>query len=48
MTKRGELAPRDIVSRSIVAEMRRTNSHVYLDLTHMDPEFVRRALPSRV
>jgi L-aspartate oxidase len=43
--QRGELAPRDIVSRSIVAEMRRTNSHVYLDLTHMDAEFVRRRFP---
>ena len=43
--ERGELAPRDIVSRSIVAEMRRTNSHVYLDLTHMDAEFVRRRFP---
>lgn len=42
---RGELAPRDIVSRSIVAEMRRTNSHVYLDLTHMDAAFVRRRFP---
>jgi L-aspartate oxidase len=43
--ERGELAPRDIVSRSIVAEMRRTKSHVYLDLTHMDPAFVRRRFP---
>jgi L-aspartate oxidase len=43
--ERGELAPRDIVSRSIVAEMRRTNSHVNLDLTHMDPAFVRRRFP---
>ena len=43
--ERGELAPRDIVSRSIVAEMRRTNSHVYLDLTHMDAAFVRRRFP---
>jgi L-aspartate oxidase len=42
---RGELAPRDIVSRSIIAEMRRTKSHVYLDLTHMDAEFVRRRFP---
>ena len=43
--ERGELAPRDIVSRSIVAEMRRTNSHVYLDLTHMDAGFVRGRFP---
>jgi L-aspartate oxidase len=43
--QRGELAPRDIVSRSIVAEMRRTSSHVYLDLTHMDAAFVRRRFP---
>jgi L-aspartate oxidase len=42
---RGELAPRDIVSRSIVTEMRRTKSHVYLDLTHMDADFVRRRFP---
>jgi L-aspartate oxidase len=42
---RGELAPRDIVSRSIVAEMRRTQSHVYLDLTHLDAGFVRRRFP---
>ena len=46
--ERGELAPRDIVSRSIVAEMRRTNSHVYLDLTHMDPALCAPALPSRL
>jgi L-aspartate oxidase len=43
--ERGELAPRDIVSRSILAEMRRTRLHVYLDLTHMDPAFVRRRFP---
>jgi L-aspartate oxidase len=43
--ERGELAPRDIVSRSIVAEMRRTKSHVYLDLTHLDAAFVRRRFP---
>jgi L-aspartate oxidase len=43
--ERGELAPRDIVSRSILAEMRRTRSHVYLDLTHMDAAFVRKRFP---
>jgi L-aspartate oxidase len=42
---REELAPRDIVSRSIVAEMRRTDSHVYLDLTDMDAAFVQKRFP---
>jgi L-aspartate oxidase len=40
-----ELAPRDIVSRSIVAEMRRTGSHIYLDLTHLDASLVRTRFP---
>ncbi len=43
---RAELAPRDIVARSIVAEMRRTASpHVFLDLTHLQPEHVRERFP---
>jgi L-aspartate oxidase len=43
---RGELAPRDIVSRSIVNEMARTGTtHVLLDLTHLDPEFIRNRFP---
>jgi L-aspartate oxidase len=34
----GELAPRDIVARSIVSEMRKTKSdRVFLDLTHIPP-----------
>jgi L-aspartate oxidase len=42
----GELAPRDIVSRSIISEMVRTqSSHVYLDLTHLDPDFLRKRFP---
>jgi len=44
--KRAELAPRDIVSRSIVAEMRRTGSrNVYLDMTALDAEFLRKRFP---
>lgn len=41
-----ELAPRDVVSRAIISEMVRTRSaHVYLDLTHLDREFVKRRFP---
>ena len=41
-----ELAPRDVVSRAIISEMVRTKSaHVYLDLTHLDKEFVKRRFP---
>lgn len=41
-----ELAPRDVVSRSIVREMRRTGApHVFLDLTHVDAEHIRQRFP---
>src|SRR5687767_11822645 len=44
--ERLELAPRDIVSRSIVAEMRRTGSrNVFLDMTALDAEFLRTRFP---
>lgn len=44
--ERLELAPRDIVSRSIVAEMRRTGSRtVFLDMTALDAEFLRERFP---
>ena len=43
---RGELAPRDVVSRAIVAQMERTrHPNVYLDMTHLDPNKVRQRFP---
>ncbi len=43
---RGELAPRDVVSQAIVTQMEKT-SHpcVYLDMTHLNPQFVRSRFP---
>ncbi len=42
----GELAPRDVVARAIVAEMQRTQTeHVYLDLTALRDEFIRKRFP---
>ncbi len=44
--ERAELAPRDIVSRSIVAEMRRTGSRtVFLDMTALDAELLIHRFP---
>jgi L-aspartate oxidase len=41
-----ELAPRDIVSRAILAQMRKTEStHVYLDVRHFDKEFFAKRFP---
>lgn len=43
---RGELAPRDVVTRSIVSQMEQTlHPNVYLDLTHLDPQWVRTRFP---
>jgi len=42
-----ELAPRDVVSRSIIAEMRATNAtHVLLDLSHKDAAWIRQRFPT--
>jgi len=44
--ERGELAPRDIVSQAIVSQMEKTrHTNVYLDLSHLDPEFVTKRFP---
>ncbi len=43
----GELAPRDVVSRAILAEMRATGAtHVSLDLRHLDARRVRERFPT--
>ena len=42
----GELASRDIVSRAIISQMVRTKSdHVYLDLTHLDAQYIKKRFP---
>ncbi len=42
----GDLAPRDVVSRAIVAEMQRTQSpHVWLDLTAKGSKFIHERFP---
>jgi len=42
----GELAPRDVVSRAILAQMRKTEStHVFLDIRHFDTAHFRKRFP---
>ena len=44
--KRGELAPRDVVSHFIMEEVKRTGSEdFYLDITGQDPDFVKSRFP---
>lgn len=43
----GVLAPRDVVARAIWSEMAATRArHVYLDVTHLGREFVKRRFPT--
>lgn len=43
----GALAPRDIVARAMWSEMAATKArHVYLDVTHLNPAFVRQRFPT--
>ena len=43
----GELAPRDIVTRAIYAEMRQAQTqHVYLDITHLPVETIEQRFPT--
>ena len=42
----GDLAPRDVVARSIVREAEVSGGSIYLTLAHLDPSFVTRRFPT--
>ena len=42
----GDLAPRDVVARSIMREMETTGGPVFLSLSHLDPDYVTRRFPT--
>ena len=42
----GDLASRDLVSRAIVKEARRTGGPIYLTMAHLDPGYVRARFPT--
>jgi L-aspartate oxidase len=45
--KMGELAPRDVVSRSIFMEMKKSNTdHVYLDITFKSRDYLEKRFPN--
>jgi len=44
--ERAELGPRDVVSRAIVEEQRRTRDFVYLDLRHLGADFIPERFPT--
>lgn len=42
-----ELAPRDVVARAIASELRKDKApHVFLDLRHLEPDFIRKRFPT--
>jgi L-aspartate oxidase len=42
----GDLAPRDVVARSIIREVERSGGPVFLSLAHLDPAYVERRFPT--
>jgi len=45
-TPQGELAPRDVVTRSILYEMEKTEAdHVFMDVTHLSPQLITTRFP---
>jgi L-aspartate oxidase len=42
----GDLASRDLVARAIVREVQRTGAPVYLTMSHLDQDYVRRRFPT--
>lgn len=42
----GDLAPRDVVSRAIVREMKATRGLIFLDMTHLRGDFVQARFPT--